>query len=103
MVKIGNAFRWIYGTIVGKPTRFSWIIERRLAGSDVPITYSQYRWLLKQGIRAIVTVRETPLQSEWISQTRAGKNGSKGKSKNSHSVEYFHLKVEDKNVPSVEE
>ncbi|MDQ6863267.1 MAG: dual specificity protein phosphatase family protein [Thermoproteota archaeon] len=93
MVKIDNAFRWIYGTIVGKPTNFSWIIEGRLAGSDVPMTFSQYRWLVKQGIRAIVTVRQKPLPSEWISQRNIGKNG----------INYFHLKVEDKNVPSLEE
>jgi len=99
MVKIGNAFRWIYGTIFGKPTSFSWIIERELAGSDVPITFSQYRWLLKQGIRAIVTVREKPLPSELVSEPRTGKNG---KSNKGHIVNYFHLKVEDKNVPSVE-
>jgi atypical dual specificity phosphatase len=95
MLKIDNAFRWIYGTIVGKPTNFSWIIEGRLAGSDVAITFSQYRWLLKQGIRAIVTVRQKPLPSEWLTQRSIGKSG--------YSINYFHLKVEHKNVPSLEE
>jgi atypical dual specificity phosphatase len=101
MGKIDMAFRWIYGTIVGKPTNFSWIIEGRLAGSDVPITFSQYRWLIKQGIRAIVTVREKPLPSEWISQQTIRKTDSKSKSND--SINYFHLKVEDKSVPSIEE
>jgi atypical dual specificity phosphatase len=58
MLKITNAFRWIYGIISRKPTRFSWLVDGRLAGSDVPLTFSQYRWLLKQGIKTIVTVRE---------------------------------------------
>jgi atypical dual specificity phosphatase len=58
MLKITNAFRWIYGIIFRKPTRFSWLVDGRIAGSDVPLTFSQYRWLLKQGIKTIVTVRE---------------------------------------------
>jgi atypical dual specificity phosphatase len=99
MLKIDNAFRWIYGAIIGKPTNFSWIIQDRLAGSDVPLTFSQYRWLLKQGIRAIVTVRQKPLPSKWINQSSISKNSSKS----SHSINYFHLKVEDKNVPPLEE
>ncbi len=40
MLKITNAFRWIYGIIFRKPTRFSWLIDRRLAGSDVPLTFN---------------------------------------------------------------
>jgi atypical dual specificity phosphatase len=61
MPTITNAFRWIYGIIVRKPTKFSWLIDGRLAGSDVPLTFSQYRWLLNQGIQTIVTVRQKPL------------------------------------------
>ena len=99
MLKIDNAFRWIYGTLIGKPINFSWIIDGRLAGSDVPITFSQFSWLIKQCVRAIVIVREKRLPSEWISQRSISKNSSKS----SYSINYFHLKVEDKNVTSLEE
>ena len=96
--KITNAFRWIYGIIVRKPTRFSWLVNGRLAGSDVPLTFSQYRWLLKQGIQTIVTVREKPLSQKWINRNITTKKGD-----NRQKINYFHLKVKDKDVPSVEE
>jgi len=37
-----------------------------------------------------------------VREASTGKNVSKSK-KDSHSINYFHLKVEDKDVPSVEE
>ena len=103
MLKITNTFRWIYGILFRKPTRFSWLIDRRLAGSDVPLTFSQYRWLLKQGIQTIVTVREKPLSSKWVNQnitTTTTKNSGSG---NKQNINYFHLKVKNKDVPSVEQ
>jgi atypical dual specificity phosphatase len=98
MPKVTNVFRWIYGIIVGKPTRFSWLIDGRLAGSDVPLTFSQYRWLLRQGIQTIVTVKEKPLSTKWRNREATGKNSS-----NPQNINYFHLKVKDKDVPSVEQ
>lgn len=98
MPKIENAFRWIYGTIVGKPTNFSWLIEELLAGSDVPLTFSQYRWLLNQGIMSIVTVREKPLPSEWVHKVINNKKYGKFE-----HINYFHLKVKNKDVPSLQE
>jgi atypical dual specificity phosphatase len=96
MLKITNAFRWIYGIIARKPTKFSWLIDGRVAGSDVPLTFSQYRWLLDQGIQTIVTVREKPLSSKWINRNITTTKGSS-------NLNYFHLKVKNKDVPSVEE
>ena len=101
MLKITNAFRWIYGIIVRKPTKFNWLIDGRLAGSDVPLTFSQYRWLLNQGIQTIVTVRQKPLSSKWINRNITTTKDSS--SDNQQNINYFHLKVKNKDVPSVEQ
>jgi len=91
MTKIGNAYRWIYGHMVNRPTNFSWVIEDKLAGSSMPMNYSQLLWVMTHGVKAIVTVREVPLPSKWFS------NG------NGDDVDYFHLRVEDYGAPSLEE
>jgi atypical dual specificity phosphatase len=91
MTKIGNAYRWIYGRMLNRPTNFSWVIEGKLAGSGMPMNYSQFLWVMTHGVKAIVTVREVPLPSKWFS------NG------NSDDVDYFHLRVEDYSAPSLEE
>ena len=89
MTKIGNAYRWIYGHMINRPTNFSWVIEDNLAGSGMPMTYSQFLWVVTHGVKAIVTIREVPLPIQWFS----GGNG----------VDYFHLRVEDYGAPSIEE
>jgi atypical dual specificity phosphatase len=91
MTKIGNAYRWIYGRMLNRPTNFSWVIEGKLAGSGMPMNYSQFLWVMTHGIKVIVTVREVPLPSKWFS------NG------NGDDVDYFHLRVEDYSAPSLEE
>jgi len=87
MTKIGNAYRWIYGRMISRPTNFSWVIEDKLAGSGMPMTYSQYLWVVTHGIKTIVTIREIPLPRQWFSD--------------SNSVDYFHLRVEDYGAPSL--
>ncbi|HET7283045.1 MAG TPA: dual specificity protein phosphatase 23 [Nitrososphaeraceae archaeon] len=91
MTKIGNAYRWIYGRMVNRPTNFSWVIKDKLAGSGMPMNYSQFLWVMAHGVKAIVTVREVPLPSKWFS------NG------NGDDIDYFHLRVEDYGAPSLEE
>lgn len=87
MTKIGDAYRWFHGRIAERPTNFSWVIENRLAGSGLPVTEDEFEWLLEQGVRSIVTVREVPLPSRWID----GKD-----------VQYLHLDVEDYGAPALE-
>ncbi|HEY7733970.1 MAG TPA: dual specificity protein phosphatase 23 [Nitrososphaera sp.] len=87
MTKIGDAYRWFHGRIVERPTNFSWVIEDKLAGSGLPVTEDEFGWLLEQGVRSIVTVREVPLPSRWID----GKD-----------VQYLHLEVEDYGSPTLE-
>lgn len=66
MTLIGNLFRWIHGKVSNKPTNFSWVIDNKLAGSGTPMTSEQYRWLIKNNIKSIVTVREFPLPQKWL-------------------------------------
>jgi atypical dual specificity phosphatase len=87
LTKIGDAYRWFHGRIVERPTNFSWVIEDKLAGSGLPVTEDEFGWLLEQGVRSIVTVREVPLPSRWID----GKD-----------VQYLHLEVEDYGSPTLE-
>ena len=91
MTKIGNTYRWIYGRMVNRPTNFSWVIEGKLAGSGMPMTHSQFIWVVTHGIKTIVSVREVPLPSKWFS----GSNGN--------GINYLHLNVEDYGAPSLEE
>jgi atypical dual specificity phosphatase len=94
MAKIGNIYRWIYGRIKGRPTNFNWVIEGKLAGSGVPMSLRELRWLVKQqAIRSIVTIKEKPLPSEWFS----------GRNSNDVKIDYFHISVEDYGAPSLEE
>ena len=86
MTKIGNTYRWFHGYLANRPTNFSWVIEDGLAGSGMPMTYSQFIWLIRNGIKAIVTIREVPLPSKWLANK---------------AIDYFHLKVEDYGAPSL--
>jgi atypical dual specificity phosphatase len=98
MTIIGNAYRWIHGRIAEKPTNYSWVIKDQLAGSGMPMTYSQFLWVLSHGIRAIITVREVPLPAKWFD------NDVEDQSKNDKDkIDYLHVKVEDYGAPSIEQ
>jgi atypical dual specificity phosphatase len=89
IAKIGNVFRWIYGHITGKTTNFNWVVEDKLAGSAIPTSFREIKWLYDQhGIRSIVTVKEDPLQSKWFESKR---------------IDYLHISIEDYGSPSLEE
>jgi atypical dual specificity phosphatase len=70
-----------------RPTNFSWVTEGKLAGSGLPVTQDEFKWILDKGIKSIVTVREVPLPSRWIDGT---------------DIDYLHLMVEDYGVPNME-
>jgi atypical dual specificity phosphatase len=74
--------------MMDKPTNFSWVIEGKLAGCGLPVSEDEFEWVVDQGIKSIVTVREVALPSEWF-------NGS--------DVNYLHLAVEDFGAPNMEE
>ena len=95
MTKIGNAYRWMYGRVADRPTNFSWVLDGKLAGSGLPMTYSQFFWLIKHGIKTIITVREVPLPSNWFTDSINNIDRE--------NVNYLHLRVEDFGSPSIEE
>ena len=70
-----------------RPTNFSWVAEGKLAGSGLPVTQDEFKWVIDKGIKSIVTVREVPLPSRWIDGT---------------DIDYLHLMVEDYGVPNME-
>jgi atypical dual specificity phosphatase len=71
-----------------RPTNFSWVIDNKLAGCGLPVTHEEFEWLLHNGIKCIVTVREVPLPSEWF---------------DGNNIDYKHLQVEDFGAPTIEE
>jgi atypical dual specificity phosphatase len=87
LTKIGNAYRRFHGIISDRPTNFSWVVRDKLAGSGLPVTEEEFRWLIEKGIKSIVSVREVPLPSKWL-------DGS--------GIDYLHLMVEDYGAPSME-
>jgi atypical dual specificity phosphatase len=92
MTLIGNLFRWIHGKVSNKPTNFSWVINNKLAGSGTPMTSEQYRWLIKNNIKSIVTVREFPLPQKWLVDNE----------KETIINDYKFVYVKDYGVPSLE-
>ena len=86
MTKIGDAKRKLHGMITGKPDNFSWLIEGKLAGSAIPTSFEEIKWLVDGGVKSIVTVREEPLDDDWIK-----------------NINYLHIHSNDMGVPEFED
>ena len=86
MTKIGDAKRKLHGMITGKPDNFSWIIEKKLAGSAIPTSKEEIDWVKQEGVKSIVTIREDPLEEEWIKD-----------------INYLHIHSNDMGVPEFED
>lgn len=71
-----------------RPTNFSWVIEGKLAGCGLPVTEDEFGWVVDQGIKSVVTVREVALPSDWF---------------DGGDIDYLHLAVEDFGAPNIEE
>ena len=82
MTKIGDAKRKLHGMITGKPDNFSWLIPEKLAGSAIPTSFEEIKWVLDEGVKSIVTIREEPLEDEWIKD-----------------VNYLHVHSNDMGIP----
>ena len=82
MTKIGDAKRKLHGMITGKPDNFSWIIEEKLAGSAIPTSKEEIDWVKQEGVKSIVTIREEPLDDDWIG-----------------GIKYLHTNSNDMGVP----
>ena len=86
MTKIGDAKRKLHGMITGKPDNFSWLIPEKLAGSAIPTSFEEIKWVLDEGIKSIVTIREVPLDDDWIK-----------------NVNYLHVMSNDMSVPEFDD
>ena len=85
MSKPGNAWRKVHGKITKRPTNFSWLIEEKLAGSGMPTSFEELDWVLKQGVKSIVTMTENALPEKWVSEIR-----------------YLHVPTPDLSAPDME-
>ena len=101
MTLIGDAYRWVASRVSSRPTNFSWVIKNQLAGSGLPITVNQFKWLIDHGIRTIITVREVPLPFGWI-QLSNQDNGIQDSS-NTSTISYLHVPVEDYKAPTMDQ
>ena len=82
MTIYGDVWRKVHGTVTGKPDKFSWLIENKLAGCGIPTSIDEVQWVIKQGVKSIVTVREEPLDESWVKD-----------------VNYLHILSNDMGVP----
>ena len=101
MTLIGDVYRWLYSKFSSRPTNFSWVISNALAGSGLPLSFDQFKWLINHGIGTIVTVREVPLPSHWLSLN--DKKNLNVDTQRLDKVNYLHLRVEDYHSPTVQE
>lgn len=85
MSKPGNLWRKVHGKITKKPTNFSWLIEEKLAGSGMPTTFDELDWVLKQGVKSIVTMTENALPETWV-----------------EDVKYLHVPTPDLTAPDMD-
>ena len=86
MTKIGDVKRKLHGKIWKKPDNFSWIIEGKLAGSAIPTSKDEIKWLHEQGVKSIVTIREEPLDEDWTTD-----------------MNYLHILSDDMGVPTFDD
>lgn len=60
----GLLLRKARSKITDKPTGFVWVEKGKLAASGYPASKAQLKWLGLQGIGAVLTLTERPLQEE---------------------------------------
>ncbi len=85
MSKPGNMWRKVHGKITKRPTNFSWLIEEKLAGSGMPTSFDEIDWILRQGVKSIVTMTENELPEKWVSD-----------------IGYLHIPTPDLTAPDME-
>ena len=86
MTIYGDVWRKVHGVVTGKPDNFSWLIEGKLAGSAIPTSFEEIKWLVDGGVKSIVTVREESLDDDWIK-----------------NINYLHIHSNDMGVPEFED
>ena len=86
MTIYGDAWRKVHGIVTGRPDNFSWLIEGKLAGSAIPTSKKEVEWMKEEGVKSIVTIREEPLDDDWIDD-----------------IEYLHIHSNDMGVPEFDD
>jgi len=86
MTIYGDVWRKVHGTVTGRPDNFSWLIKNKLAGSAIPTSIKEIDWVIEQGVKSIVTIREEPLDDDWI-----------------NNVNYLHVMSNDMGVPQFDD
>jgi len=86
MTIYGEGWRKVHGTVTGRPDNFSWIIENKLAGSAIPTSIDEVKWVIDQGVKSIVTIREETLDESWVKD-----------------VNYLHILSNDMSVPEFDD
>ena len=86
MTIYGDVWRKVHGTVTGRPDKFSWLIENKLAGSGIPTSINEVQWVIEQGVKSIVTVKEEPLDDDWVKD-----------------VNYLHVHSNDMSVPEFDD
>lgn len=84
----GDIFRAVWGRTTGRPSNFSWLIPGELAGSGRPTTKKEWDWLLRQGVKAVLSLTEDPLPQEW---------------QEGRDIAYKHVPIINHTAPSVQE
>lgn len=85
MSKPGNLWRKVHGKITKKPTNFSWLINNKLAGSGMPTSSTELQWVIRKGIKSVITMTENPLPESWV-----------------QDIKYLHVPTEDFSAPDME-
>ena len=86
MTIYGDIWRKVHGTVTGRPDKFSWLIENKLAGSGIPTSIEEVQWTIEQGVKSIVTIREEPLDGDCVK-----------------NVKYLHIMSNDMGVPEFDD
>ena len=86
MTKIGDAKRKLHGKLTGRPDNFSWLVEGKLAGSAIPTSKKEVEWMQEEGVKTIVTIREEPLDENWVDE-----------------MKYLHIHSNDMGVPEFDD
>jgi atypical dual specificity phosphatase len=67
--RTGRVYRRVRASFTDKPTNFGWVIEGSLAGSGLPSSAAQVRWLKEHGVTSILTLTEGPLPEAFVDGT----------------------------------
>jgi atypical dual specificity phosphatase len=83
----GLFLRKLRAKLADEPTGFVWVEKGKLAGSGYPASRAQVEWLVRVGIRSILSLTRDPIPSEWTTGL---------------DVTTGHVAMEDHRAPSVE-